>query len=102
MTATITITGAGTSPKEVRIAVGGVVTFINSDSRVHYISSDPIFIHTDCPTINDVGLLTPGQSRNTGAFATVRNCGYHDHTDESNPLFQGRILVEASPLTPTF
>jgi hypothetical protein len=92
--ATVTITAAGTSPKEVRILKNGVVTFANTDARIHYVTSDPVFIHTDCPTINDVGLLTPGQSRDTGAFATARTCGYHDHTDESNTAFQGTIVIE--------
>jgi hypothetical protein len=78
----------------VRILKGGIVTFVNKDSRIRYVTSDPVFIHTDCPSLNDVGLLAPGQSRDAGPFATARRCGYHDHTDETNPAFQGTIVIE--------
>jgi len=90
----ITITGTGVSPVEVRIAVGGRVTFMNSDSRAHAMSSDPIQTHTDCPGINDVGLLNPGQSRSTGMLTVARTCGYHDHTNEDDPTWKGRIIVQ--------
>jgi plastocyanin len=90
---TVTITSAGVSPKQIEIAVGGRVTFVNNDRVVHEESSDPHPIHTDCPPINEVGALAPGQSRSTGAFATARTCGYHDHGDNSNPLFQGTIVI---------
>ena len=46
---TVNITSAGTNPKDVRLLKGGVVAFTNSDARIHYITSDPVFIHTDCP-----------------------------------------------------
>ena len=86
---TITITASGVSPTQVTIHVGSRVTFLNSDVRIHAMSSDPI-THTDCPAINDVGLLNPGQSRTTGAFDMARVCGFHDHTNELDPTWQGR------------
>ena len=91
---TITITASGVSPAQVTIHVGGRVTFLNSDVRIHAMSSDPIQTHTDCPAINDVGLLNPGQSRTTGAFDTARVCGFHDHTNELDPTWHGQIVVE--------
>jgi hypothetical protein len=42
------------------------VLFVNNDVRPQAMSSDPITVHTDCPAINDVGTLAPGQSRSTG------------------------------------
>jgi len=92
--ATITITATGPNPAEVRIAAGGRVTFTNSDVRVHAVSSDPIQVHTDCPAINDVGTLNPGQSRSTGALTVARVCGFHDHNNELDPTFKGRIIVQ--------
>ena len=92
--ATITISGSGVSPVEVRIPVGGRVTFVNTDVRIHAMSSDPIQFHTDCPAINDVGTLNPGQSRSTGALTTARVCGFHDHTNELDPTWKGRIVVQ--------
>src|SRR5262249_55119393 len=92
--ATITITQTGISPVEVRVPVGGHVSFVNNDVRSHAMSSDPIQTHTDCPAINDVGLLNPGQSRSTGALTTARTCGFHDHTNELDPTWKGQIIVQ--------
>jgi plastocyanin len=91
---TITISSSGLSPADVRIPVGGRVAFVNSDARPHAMSSDPVQIHTDCPAINDVGFLNPGQSRNTGALTVARVCGFHDHTNENDPTWKGRIVVQ--------
>jgi plastocyanin len=90
---TITIGANGLTPSEVQIKVGGKVTFVNNDARPHAMSSDPIQTHTDCPTINDVGFLNPGQSRATGALNTARTCGFHDHTNETDPTWKGRIII---------
>jgi hypothetical protein len=91
---TITITSSGVSPVEVHIGVGGHVTFFNNDSRPHAMSSDPIQVHTDCPPINDVGFLNPGQRGSTGPLNIKRTCGFHDHTNENDPIFKGRIVIE--------
>ena len=91
---TVTITPSGASPTEVHVAVGGHVTFFNNDSRPHAMSSDPIQIHNDCPPINDVGFLNPGQRGSTGARNVKRTCGFHDHINENDPIFKGRIVVE--------
>ena len=90
---TITITAAGVSPKEIQVAVGGRVTFVNNDSAFHEMSSDPHPIHTDCPEINSVGALGPGTTRQTAAFTRARTCGFHDHGQENNTALQGRIVV---------
>lgn len=76
---TITITNAGVSPKNVIIALGQRVLFINNASGPRYITSDPHPSHDDCPEIDQVGFLTPGQSRETGNMVVARTCGFHDH-----------------------
>jgi plastocyanin len=91
---TITISATGVTPTEVHVNVGGHVTFVNTDARPHAMSSDPIQVHTDCPPINDVGFLNPGQSGSTGAMNVKRTCGFHDHTNENDPIFKGRIVVD--------
>ena len=93
-TPTVTISATGVSPTEVRIAKGGRVNFMNTDVRPHAMSSDPITTHTDCPPINDVGTLTPGQSRTTGALDVARTCGFHDHTNELDTSFKGTIIIQ--------
>jgi plastocyanin len=92
--ATVTITSSGISPTEVRVTLGGRVTFFNNDSRPHAISSDPVQIHNDCPPINQVGFLNPGQQGSTAGMNAKRTCGFHDHTNENDPIFKGRIIVE--------
>jgi plastocyanin len=92
--ATITLTAAGLTPTEVRISVGGKVLFVNNDERPHAMSSDPVQVHTDCPPINDVGTLAPGQSRSTGELTVPRTCGFHDHNNEFDNTWKGRIVVQ--------
>jgi plastocyanin len=92
-TNTITITSSGVSPKVVQVTLGTRVLFVNSDSRTHNMASDPHPDHTDCPEINQVGFLTPGQSRETGNLVTVRTCGFHDHDDFSQQNLQGQIII---------
>jgi hypothetical protein len=69
------------------------VTFVNNHSRPHDMSSDPHPEHTDCPPLDQVGFLTPGQSRTSGNFNTVRTCGFHDHNEPSTTGLQGRITI---------
>jgi hypothetical protein len=55
--------------------------------------SDPHPEHSDCPEINSVGFLSPGQTKQTGNLNTVRNCGFHDHERPLNTSLQGTILI---------
>jgi plastocyanin len=91
---TVILTPMGASPKMIQVPVGSQVTFVNQDNQVHEIFSDPHPEHTDCPPINDVGVLAPGQSRSTGALTVARTCGYHDHGMPTNTLFQGTIVIQ--------
>jgi plastocyanin len=93
--ATITIGANGSvSPSQVTVAVGQSVTFVNSDSRSHDMESDPHPVHTNCPSIANVGLLQAGQSKTTFGFANAGSCGYHDHNDSENNNLKGRIVVQ--------
>ncbi len=91
--ATITITSNGVSPNSVTVSVGSRVTFVNNDSRVHEMTSNPHPAHTDCPEIT-VGSLSASQSRQTGALDTARTCGYHDHLRDSDTSLQGTIVIQ--------
>ena len=92
--ATITITTAGANPKTVQIGLGQRVLFINNDTRVHEMDSDPHPDHTDCPEINQVDLLTPGQTKLTGNLNTRRTCGFHDHLNDTNNSLRGSIVIQ--------
>lgn len=94
--ATITIGANGAvSPQEVTIRQGGRVTFVNNDSRSHDMSSDPHPSHEDCPPMEQVGFVQPGQSKTSGNFNTVRTCGFHDHNLPTVAGLTGRIIVVA-------
>jgi hypothetical protein len=92
--ATLTLTSTGITPTEVRVPAFSKVLFINNDIRPHDMNSDPIPGHTDCPAINAVGALAPGERRSTGTLAVPRTCGFHDHDNELDAAWKGRIIVQ--------
>jgi plastocyanin len=92
-TTTITLTSAGASPKDITVAVGSRVTFVNSDSQPHDMDSNPHPEHTDCPPLN-VGFIAANASGTSQNLNTARVCGYHDHNQPSNTNFQGTIRVQ--------
>ena len=92
----ITIAAGGTaSPKELIVAPGARVLFVNNDGRRHDMTSDDHPDHLECPAINQVGLLSPGQSRETGNMVAIRTCGFHDHDDPppGGAKWAGKITV---------
>jgi plastocyanin len=91
---TITITSAGANPRQLTVAPGTRVLFVNSDTRSHSMNSDPHPDHTDCTEINQVGFINPGQTKETGNLNTVRTCGFHDHDNPQNASLQGRITIQ--------
>jgi plastocyanin len=93
--ATITIGASGAvSPSQVTVAVGQSVTFVNNDTRAHDMESDPHPAHTACPSIANVGLLQPGQSKTTFGFGNSGTCGFHDHSNPETAGLTGRIVVQ--------
>jgi plastocyanin len=93
--ATITIGSNGAvSPSQVTIVVGQSVTFVNNDSRVHDMASNPHPAHTDCPSMNAAGNLSPGQTRLTNAFTAARTCGFHDHNNPTDTALQGNVIIQ--------
>jgi plastocyanin len=91
--ATVRVTARGFEPFTVTVAVGGRVRFENTDDRPHSIRSNPIDTHADCPPINEVGLLSPGQSRVTGPLPAPRTCNYHDELSEGSQILTGTISI---------
>jgi plastocyanin len=91
---TITISNNAVCPQHITVPRGTQVTFVNSDSVTHEMYSDPHPEHTDCPEINQVGNLVPGQSRQTGNLNIARVCGFHDHIAFENKSLQGSITIQ--------
>ena len=92
--ATFTITSAGVSPKEVRIRAFNYVTFVNNDTRAHTMVSDPVDLHNQCPALNVVGVIQPGETRDSATLPLAGVCGFHDHSNTSDANLQGRIIVQ--------
>ena len=85
--------GGVVNPTELVVPPGTRVLFVNNDSRRHDMASDPHPDHSNCPEINQVGLLAPGQRRETGNLVTVRACGFHDHENPDNASLKGQIII---------
>lgn len=85
--------GAIVSPKVLTVSPGARVLFVNNDTRRHDMSSDDHPDHLECPPLNQVGVLNPGQSRESGNLVTVRTCGFHDHDDPNNTNLRGSIVI---------
>ena len=92
-TTTITITSAGVSPRDITVAVGSRVTFINNDSQPHDMDSNPHPEHTDCPALN-IGFIAAGAQGISQNLNTARTCGFHDHNQPSNGNLQGIIRIQ--------
>jgi plastocyanin len=91
---TVVIQNNQVCPQTLTVARGSQVTMINNDSRAHEMDSDPHPEHTQCPELNQIDFLNPGQSRSSGNLNIARTCGYHDHMSPSTASMQGTIVVQ--------
>lgn len=92
--AVISIGSSGLSPNAVTIAAGQSVTFVNTDSVAHEIASGPVPSYDQCPAINRVGSLAPGQRMQTGALTATSACSFLDLLRTSDSRWQGTIAVQ--------
>ena len=81
-------------PSTMTVSRGTQVTILNSDSRVHEMTSDPHPEHTDCPELNQIGFLNPGQSRQSGNLNTARKCGLHDHDAPDTASLKASVTIQ--------
>jgi hypothetical protein len=91
---TIVVQGNQVCPQTLTVARGSQVTMINNDSRVHEMDSDPHPEHTQCPELNQIDFLNPGQSRSSGNLNTARTCGFHDHASPDTNSLKGTITIQ--------
>lgn len=87
--ARVFITEEGFDKKEVKVKVGGAVTFTNSGSQNHEIASAVHPQHTDYADLN-LGEIKPFESKIL-IFPQAGTYRYHDHL---NPQFTGTIIVQ--------
>ena len=88
----VTLAATGANPRQLIVAAGDRVTFINNDSQPHDIAGGPDPATPDCREIDAVGFLAPGERRQTAPLLVVRTCDYHDHNNHA-PVFTGRLLI---------
>lgn len=91
---TIVISNNAVCPQNIAVPRGTQVTFVNQDTVAHEMYSDPHPEHTDCPELNSVGHLEPGQSRLSGNLNTARVCGFHDHLKPDAAGLRGTITIQ--------
>jgi hypothetical protein len=91
---TFLIVNNAVCPQTLTVPRGSQVAFINNDNRPHEMNSDPHPEHTNCPELNQVGHLEPGQSRQTGNLTIARTCGFHDHINAQSRALQGTITIQ--------
>jgi plastocyanin len=92
-TTTITLTSSGASPRDITVALGSRVTFVNNNTQPHDMNSNPHPEHTDCPALN-IGFIAPGASGISQNLTTARVCGFHDHNQPTNANLQGTIRIQ--------
>jgi hypothetical protein len=81
-------------PQTLTVSRGSQVTILNSDSRNHDMESDPHPEHTDCPELNQIGFISPGQSRVSGNLNIARKCGMHDHSSPDTASLKATITIQ--------
>ncbi|HEY2150693.1 MAG TPA: hypothetical protein VGH34_07795 [Vicinamibacterales bacterium] len=81
-------------PTTLTVTRGTQITISNQDSRVHEMDSDPHPEHTDCPEINAIDFLNPGQSRQSSNLNIARTCGFHDHQNPDNAALKGKVVIQ--------
>src|SRR3954469_23162088 len=62
---TVTVSASGLSPRDVVVSVGARVTFMNADRFGREIASGLDHNAGDCPEIDVLGFIIPGQSHQT-------------------------------------
>ena len=98
--ATINLSASGVDNGAPAIQVGERLRVVNNDTRTHQILTTPHLIHTDCPALNAIGSLAPGQSGTSDPLTTSRGCGFHDHLNPDDQTFRGQVLVGLNPGAP--
>jgi hypothetical protein len=91
---TIVISNNTLSPQSITLTRGSQLTITNNDSRTHEMDSDPHPEHTDCPELNQIGFLNPGQSRQSGNLNTARTCRIHDHNSPDTASLKATITIQ--------
>jgi plastocyanin len=89
---TVMLESTGPNPREITIAVGETVSFMNHENVPYTVAGGAGPAQSGCPEIAAVGLLSPGEIRPTAPFSMAKTCDYHVPNGQA-VLFSGRIVV---------
>jgi hypothetical protein len=92
--ATLVVMNNAICPQAITITRGTQLTISNQDSQSHDMTSDPHPEHTDCPELNAIGFLNPGQTRASNNLNTARRCGMHDHSNPNSTALRATITIQ--------
>lgn len=91
----MTVTAGGFKPQVLHVNYPVTVTFTNADTVPHTLASAPDLGWDNCPEMNAVGTLKPGQSTSVAFSEEDAVCAYHDAAQPSSTAFQGYIAIHA-------
>jgi hypothetical protein len=66
---------------------------VNADRAGRDVSSGLDHNAFECPEVDVIGFLVPGQSRSTLVFEQAKTCRFHEHANVGVAAYQGRIVV---------
>jgi hypothetical protein len=90
----VTISSAGVDPQTLHLDSPVSVKFTNNDRVAHKFEPALELGDGDCPEMNQLGTLGPGQVGNV-AFTRLGGfiCAYHDTAAPSNLAFKGLLVI---------
>lgn len=91
--AIVTIAGGALTPRAIEVPLGGRLTIVNQDAVSHDMGSDPHPGREDCPALNGIGLLEPGERRSSGSLVEARTCGMRDHLRPLDGALHLRVAI---------
>ena len=91
----VSITAGGFNPQVLHVNYPVTVTFTNADTAAHTLESAPELNWDNCPEMNTVGTLKPGESKAVPFSEEDAVCAYHDVAKAAITAFQGYIAIHA-------
>lgn len=87
------ITPAGVSPQVLHLDAPVTVTFTNTDQVAHRLEAAPELAYGDCPEMNRLATLQPGQQGSVTLSQHGFICAYKDAARPTDMPFQGAIVL---------
>jgi hypothetical protein len=91
--AAVKISGSGVDPQVLHLNSPITVKFTNADKAAHRLEAAPELGYGDCPAMNQLGTLQPGQTGSVPLSGNAVICAYHDAAGPADVNFQGLIVL---------